>query len=90
MMAVLGCLVGLFLSSQVGSPERDAALQRIAAPEQDVSSLESAVQSASAASDIFMLGAVTYEALVGKPMFPAKTDALGRTGRWQVQQSQHH
>ena len=85
MKAVLGCVAGLFLSSQVGSPEGNAALQRIAAPEQDVSSLGSAVQSASAASDIFMLGAVTYQALVGKPAFPANTDALGRGGRWKVQ-----
>lgn len=88
-MAVFYCHPGLFLSSQVDSPERDAALQRIAAPEQDAASLDSAVQSATAASDIFMLGAVTYEALVGKPAFPAKSDGLNRGGRWQVQQSHH-
>lgn len=89
-MAVFHCRPGLFLSSQVDSPERDAALQRIAAPEQDAVSLDSAVQSATAASDIFMLGAVTYEALVGKPAFPAKSDGVIRGGRWQVQHSHHH
>lgn len=89
-MAVFGCLAGLFLSSQVSSPETGTALQRIAAPEQDVSSLDSAVQSACAASDIFMLGGVTYEALVGKPVFPTQSDALGRGGKWQVQNSHHH
>ena len=62
----------------------------MAAPEQDVSSLRSAVQSASPASDIFMLGAVTFEALVGKPAFLAKNDALGRGKRWQVQNVSHH
>ncbi|KAL3158083.1 hypothetical protein ABBQ32_011687 [Trebouxia sp. C0010 RCD-2024] len=76
-------LAGLFLSSQVSGPEGTAAMQRNAAPEQDTSSLESAVQSATAASDIFMLGGVTYEALVGRPAFPAKSDALSRGGRWQ-------
>lgn len=90
MMAGFDCHPGLFLSSQVDSSERDAALQRIAAPEHDAVSLDSAVQSATAASDIFMLGAVTYEALVGKPAFPAKNDGVIRGGRWQVQQSHHH
>lgn len=78
------------MSSQVDSPERGAALQRIAAAEQDAASLDSAVQSATAASDIFMLGAVTYEVLVGKPAFPVKSDGVIRGGRWQVQISHHH
>lgn len=81
---MLSYAAGLFLSSQVSGPEGTAAMQRNAAPEQDTSSLESAVQSATAASDIFMLGGVTYEALVGRPAFPAKSDALSRGGRWQV------
>lgn len=87
---VLSYAAGLFLSSQVSQLEGTAAMQRIAAPEQDASSLESAVQSASAASDIFMLGCVTYEALVGQPAFPGKSDALSRGGKWQVPYSHHH
>ena len=75
---------GLFLPSEVSTPEAQSALQLIAAPEQDTASLESAVQSASAASDIFMLGGVTYEMLVGNPAFGAKDDGLGRAKRWQV------
>ena len=75
---------GLFVSSQVSTPETEAALQRIAAPEQDATSLDTAAQSASTASDMFMLGGVTYEMVVGKPAFPAKDDGLGRARRWQV------
>lgn len=59
-------------------------MQRFAAPEQDCSSLDSLVQSASAASDIFMLGVLTYEVLVGKHAFPMKDDGIGRARRWQV------
>ena len=59
-------------------------MQRFAAPEQDTASLDSLVQSASAASDVFMLGALTYTMLVGKHAFPAKDDGLGRARRWQV------
>ena len=62
-------------------------MQRFAAPEQDPSSLDSLVQSASAASDVFMLGAVTYQMLVGQHAFPAKEDGIGRARRWQVLQS---
>lgn len=62
-------------------------MQRFAAPEQDPSSLDSLVQSASAASDVFMLGALTYEMLVGKHAFPAKDDGIGRARQWQVLQS---
>lgn len=65
-------------------------MQRIAAPEQDASSLQNVVQSATAASDVFMLGGVTYEALVGKPAFPVKSDSPSRGGRWQVPYSHHH
>ena len=59
-------------------------MQPFAAPEQDSASLDSLVQSASAASDVFMLGAITYEVLVGKHAFPAKDDGIGRARRWQV------
>lgn len=62
-------------------------MQRFAAPEQDPSSLDSLVQSASAASDVFMLGALTYEMLVGKHAFPAKDDGIGRARQWQVLQA---
>lgn len=59
-------------------------MQRFAAPEQDCSSLDSLVSSASAASDIFMLGVLTYEVLLGKHAFPLKDDGMGRARRWQV------
>ena len=77
-------VTGLFLPSEVSTAEAESALQRIAAPEQDATSIGSAVQSASAASDMFMLGAVTYEMLVGNPAFGAKDDCLGRAKKWQV------
>jgi len=67
----------------------EADMQRFAAPEQDCSSLDTLVQSASAASDIFMLGALTYEVLVGKHAFPMKDDGIGRARRWQVLHALH-
>ncbi|DBA84289.1 TPA: hypothetical protein ACH3X2_006343 [Trebouxia sp. C0005] len=76
-------LAGLFLPSQLSSVQSEADLQRFAAPEQDCSSLDTLVQSASAASDVFMLGAMTYEVLVGKHAFPVKNDGIGRARRWQ-------
>ena len=73
------------MPSQLSSVQSEAAdMQRFAAPEQDCSSLDSLVQSASAASDIFMLGVLTYEVLVGKHAFRMKDDGIGRAGRWQV------
>jgi len=75
---------GLFMPSQLSSVQSEADMQRFAAPEQDCSSLDTLVQSASAASDIFMLGVLTYETLVGKHAFPVKDDGIGRARRWQV------
>ena len=80
---------GLFLHSQLSSVQSEADMQRFAAPEQDCSSLDSLVQSASAASDIFMLGVLTYEMLVGKHAFPVKDDGIGRARRWQVLHALH-
>ena len=81
---------GLFLDSELVSTAADAALQCFAAPEQDAASLDSLMQSASAASDVFMLGALTYEVLVGKHAFLVKDDGLGRARRWQVQSTRVH
>ena len=79
------CHAGLFLPSQLSSIQSETEdMQRFAAPEQDCSSLDGLVQSASAASDIFMLGVLTYEVLVGKHAFPMKDDGIGRARRWQV------
>ncbi len=75
---------GLFLASQLSSADTHADMQRFAAPEQNAASLDDLMQSASAASDVFMLGALTFEMLVGKHAFPAKDDGLGRARRWQV------
>ena len=77
------CHAGLFLPSQL-SVQSEADMQRFAAPEQDCSSLDSLVSSASAASDTFMLGVLTYEVLLGKHAFPLKDDGIGRARRWQV------
>ncbi len=78
------------MPSQLSSVQSEAEdMQRFAAPEQDCSSLDSLVQSASAASDIFMLGVLTYEVLVGKHAFPVKDDGIGRARRWQVLHALH-
>lgn len=70
------------MPSSLSDTEQLAALQHYAAPEQTNTSADALTASASAATDVFALGMLTYHMVVGKDAFPAKEDALGR--RWQV------
>lgn len=73
---------GLFLPFHLSNAEQVTALQHYAAPEQTDTSLDALATSASAATDVFALGLLTYTMIVGKDAFPARQDGLGR--RWQA------